>query len=400
MKSLKIKIPFIITLFTMLLVLCCDNSEEINQNEDNNSNSTLMRSMSELMEQFDTNGEVYSMENPTGNMVLDFCFEFVFPIDFQMSDSSIITINSLEELIEILIQSNDDYYINDISYPFDVLVFNGGSNSIEILTIENDEIFNNLLDDCEFESDENNLCYEIYEPVCVLISGVNGEDIIIVYPNDCYAGLGGFSVEDFLDECSTDGQNYEDGFFNTDCFNLVFPINLMNSNGDEIAIGSEEALLMYIEQWYSENCDDFECDFDFEIIFPMTVEYYSENNQQLETLIINSEEELDEYIEEYCNFDEDSHEGDLFDIDCVDLVYPIDLMSSNGDVITIENEELLSDYIEQWYSENCNDFECDFDFEIVFPISIEYYSENNQQTETLVIDTEEELNDYIAEYCE
>ena len=95
----------------MLLVLCCDNSEEIDQNEDNNSNSTLMRSMSELMEQFDTNGEVYNMENPTGNMVLDFCFEFVFPIDFQMSDSSIITINSLEELIGILIQSNDDYYI-------------------------------------------------------------------------------------------------------------------------------------------------------------------------------------------------------------------------------------------------------------------------------------------------
>jgi hypothetical protein len=384
----------------MLLVLCCDNSEEINQNEDNNSNSTLMRSMSELMEQFDTNGEVYNMENPTGNMVLDFCFEFVFPIDFQMSDSSIITINSLEELIEILVQSNDDYYINDISYPFDVLVFNGVSNSIEILTIENDEIFNNLLDNCEFESDENNLCYEIYEPVCVLISGVNDEDIIIAYPNDCYAGLDGFNVEDFLDECSTDGQNYEDGFFNTDCFNLVFPINLMNSNGDEIAIGSEEALLMYIEQWYSENCDDFECDFDFEIIFPMTVEYYSENNQQLETLIINSEEELDEYIEEYCDLDEDSHEGDLFDSDCVDLVYPINLMSSNGDMITIENEEVLSEYIEQWYSENCNDFECDFDFEIVFPISIEYYSENNQQTETLVIDTEEELNDYIAEYCE
>jgi uncharacterized protein YutD len=356
--------------------------------------------MSELMEQFDTNGEVYNMENPTGNMVLDFCFEFVFPIDFQMSDSSIITINSLEELIEILIQSNDDYYINDISYPFDVLVFNGGSNSIEILTIENDEIFNNLLDDCEFESDENNLCYEIYEPVCVLISGVNDEDIIIAYPNDCYAGLDGFNVEDFLDECNTGSQNHEDGFFNTDCFNLVFPINLMNFNGGEIAIGSEEALLLYIEQWYSENCDDFECNFDFEIIFPMTVEYYSENNQQLEILIINSEEELDEYIEEYCNFDEDSHEGDLFDSDCVDLVYPINLMSSNGDMITIENEEVLSEYIEQWYSENCNDFECDFDFEIVFPISIEYYSENNQQTETLVIGTEEELNDYIVEYCE
>jgi hypothetical protein len=32
-----------------------------------------------------------------------------------------------------------------------------------------------------------------------------------------------------------------------------------------------------------------------------TVEYYSENNQQTQTLVINSEEELDGYIEEYCN---------------------------------------------------------------------------------------------------
>ena len=114
----------------------------------------------------------------------------------------------------------------------------------------------------------------------------------------------------------------------------------------------------------------------------------------------NTEEELDEYIEEYCNLDEDIHEDDLFNSDCVDLVYPINLMNSDGDVITIQNEEVLSEYIEQWYSENCNGFECDFDFEIVFPISIEYYSQDNQQTETLVIDTEEELNDYIAEYCE
>ena len=283
-----------------LLLFTCDNNEDISQNEETN-NPYLMQSMSELMARYDANGNADESQNPSGNMALDFCFEFVFPIDFEMSNNTIITINTLEELVDVLIESDDETYIVDILYPFDVLVFNDEMDTIESMTIQNDAAFSNLLDDCEFDLDEDDYCYEIYDPVCVEITNAHGESIVLVYPNDCYAGLDGFNENDFLEDCDIEG-NHEDDWFGNDCFDLVYPISLFNSNGDVVTIDSEEGLLEYIEEWYLENCNNTEdCEFDFEVVFPITVEYYSENNQQTQTLVINSEEELDWYIEEYCN---------------------------------------------------------------------------------------------------
>ncbi|MGB2197086.1 MAG: hypothetical protein ACPH08_00315 [Flavobacteriaceae bacterium] len=300
MKLLKLNYAFLAFLFLSLSLFSCDNNEAISQNEETN-NPYLMLSMSELMARYDANGNADESQNPSGNMALDFCFEFVFPIDFEMSNNTIITINSLEELVDVLIESDDETYIVDILYPFDVLVFNDELDTIESMTIQNDADFSNLLDDCEFDLDEDDYCYEIYDPVCVEITNAHGESIVLVYPNDCYAGLDGFNENDFLEDCDTE-DNHEDGWFENDCFDLVYPITLLNSNGDVITINSEEALLGFIEEWYSENCNNAEdCEFDFEVVFPITVEYYSESNQQTQTLVINSEEELEEYIEEYCN---------------------------------------------------------------------------------------------------
>ena len=299
MKTYRLKISILLVLALTLSLFTCNSNDELSLDGETN-NTNLARSMSELMDQFDADGNPEESQNPSGNMVLDFCFEFVFPIDFQMNNNTIITINSLDDLVEVLLESNDELYINDILYPFDVLVFNNENDSIETLTIENDEIFGSLLDDCEFEYDEDNSCYEIYDPVCVEINNEEGDILILVYPNDCYAGLDGFNENDFLEDC--DSENEFDGdIFDTDCFGLVYPITLLNSNGDVITINSEEALSGYIEEWYSENCDNMDdCEFDFEVQFPLTVEYFSENNQQTQTLIIDSEEELNEYIEEYC----------------------------------------------------------------------------------------------------
>ena len=300
MKLLKLNYAFLAFLFLSLSLFTCDNNEDISQNEETN-NPYLMLSMSELMARYDANGNADESQNPSGNMALDFCFEFVFPIDFEMSNNTIITINSTEELVYVLIESDDETYIADILYPFDVLVFNDEMDTIESMTIQNDAAFSNLLDDCEFDLDEDDYCYEVYDPVCVEITNAYGETIVLVYPNDCYAGLDGFNEDDFLEDCDTEG-NHEDGWFENDCFDLVYPITLLNSNGDVITINSEEALLGFIEEWYSENCNNPEnCEFDFGVIFPITVEYYSENNQQTQTLVINSEEELDWYVEEYCN---------------------------------------------------------------------------------------------------
>jgi len=399
MKSIKLKAFLLILAAFTLTLFTCENTDEMPQDQDTD-NTFLMRSMSELMGQFDDNGDSDDTQNPSGNMVMDFCFEFVFPIDFYLSNNTITTINSIEELVEVLINSDDDLYINDISYPFDVLVFNDDTNSIESLTIENDEVFASLLDACAFDQDDDNVCYEIYDPVCVEINNIYNETIILVYPNDCYAGLDGFSEEDFLDDCAS---NYDDhdGLFDNDCFDLVYPIVLVNSNGDTVTINSEEALLQYIEEWYAENCNNLDdCTFDFDVAFPITVEYYSENNQQFQTIEISSEEELESYVEEYCASNYDDHDG-LFDNDCFDLVYPIVLVNSNGDTVTINSEEALSQYVEQWYADNCDNLDdCTFDFDIVFPITVEYYSENNQQFQTIEISSEEELESYLEDYCD
>jgi len=403
MNILHKKIVLFAVLCCFFLPFSCDNNEESTLNNENNNsaNEILTRSMSELMGQFDAEGDAYYSENPTGNMVLDFCFEFIFPIDFEISNNSTETVDSLGELVEILIQSNDDYYISNILYPFEVLIFDEDNDSMEVLIIENEEDFNNLLDDCEFDSDEDNSCYEIYEPVCVLITDMYGEDIIIVYPNDCYAAHDGFTSEDFLDNCDVDNGNYEGDLFYNDCFDIVYPITLVNSEGETITANSELELLDLIDQWFEDNCNNSDCEFDFGLTFPLTVEYYSENTQQAETITINSEEELEEYIEEYCDFDNDHWEDDWdYDDDCFELVYPISVINSNGDVIQGNSEEELMILIEQWYSENCNSFECDNDFELVYPVSVEFYNEELEETIVVIIESEEVMQEYFEEFCD
>ena len=254
MKLLKLNYTLLFIIFLMLSLLTCDNSKDISQNEETN-NPYLMISMSELMARFDANGNADESQNPSGNMALDFCFEFVFPIDFEMSNNIIVTINSLEELVDILIESDDETYIVDILYPFDVLVFNDEMDTIERMIIQNDAAFSNLLDDCEFDLDGDDVCYEVYDPVCVEITNIYGETIVLVYPNDCYAGLDGFNENDFLEDCDSE-DDHEDDWFENDCFDLVYPITLLNSNGDVVTINSEEVLIGYIEEWYSENCNN------------------------------------------------------------------------------------------------------------------------------------------------
>ncbi|MGB2013781.1 MAG: hypothetical protein ACPHPL_08540, partial [Flavobacteriaceae bacterium] len=81
MKSIKLKAFLLILAAFTLTLFTCENTDETPQDQDTD-NTFLMRSMSELMGQFDDNGDSDDTQNPSGNMVMDFCFEFVFPIDF------------------------------------------------------------------------------------------------------------------------------------------------------------------------------------------------------------------------------------------------------------------------------------------------------------------------------
>ena len=172
----------------------------------------------------------------------------------------------------------------------------------------------------------------------------------------------------------------------------------------------ENSLIDHIENWYGNNPDS---DQEFELIFPISVEYFSETTDQLQTMIINSEEELGEFIEEYCLDDQDNDgeddngddtdngdDEDIFsDYSCGEVVFPISIEDPNGVVFNSDNEESLLEYIEQWFIDNnCNSVDCDDDFEVVYPITLVYETENTVISTT--IESEEMLEEMNEQYCD
>ena len=387
----------LLTIFLSFIILACNNEEIGSSTEINSDNVLVLNAMEELMEQYDNFGNLENSENPTGNITLDFCFDFIYPINFELNNGSEISVNNIDELIEILFNSNEELYVNNIIYPFDVEIFNNETNSFEIITIENDESFEMLLLDCDFDGDEY-ACTEEFDPVCVEITGHDNEIYIIAYPNSCWAELDGFNADDFLDDCDYEGhwepEDGDGGFaddlfgFDLPCGELVFPISVVTPNGDVISVDNYESLIQVLESWYDENPNT---DDEFELIFPLIIEFENE------TVEITSYEMLEEVLEEFCDDDWDDDWDDeyddhyWFDLPCGELVFPISVVAPNGDVISVDNYESLIQVLESWYYENPN---TDDEFELIFPLTVEF------ENETVEITSYEMLEEVLEEFCD
>ena len=97
---------FKISIFSILMVLAvftsCTNEEVIvDPQQDTEESESIITTLSRLNEQFDENGNVDQAENPAGNVVFDFCFDFVYPINLSFNTGTTVTANNLDEVIEI-----------------------------------------------------------------------------------------------------------------------------------------------------------------------------------------------------------------------------------------------------------------------------------------------------------
>ena len=131
MKNFK----FLILNFAMLIAVftSCTNEEDIMEiQQDTAESASIITTLNRLNEQYDDDGNVIVTENPAGNVVFDFCFDFVYPIDLIFNTGAIVTVNSLEELVAIYTGSTDDLFINGIVFPFQVEIYNEESNALEI----------------------------------------------------------------------------------------------------------------------------------------------------------------------------------------------------------------------------------------------------------------------------
>ena len=234
---------FKISIFSILMVLAvftsCTNEEVIvDPQQDTEESESIITTLSRLNEQFDENGNVDQAENPAGNVVFDFCFDFVYPINLSFNTGTTVTANNLDEVIEIYNASTENLYVNGIAFPFQVETYNENSNTLEIETINNEDEFLSLLEDCGFEDEVDDcFCTEEYDPVCIDITDLDGELFTISYPNACYAICDGFTEDDFSEECQIDYES-SDG----ECFEFVYPISIILDEGDPVTVNSREEL--------------------------------------------------------------------------------------------------------------------------------------------------------------
>ncbi|MBV7267823.1 hypothetical protein [Winogradskyella luteola] len=292
MKNLKF--TFFSMFMALFLVTACTNNEPVGEEEQQTEESqSITASLNQLSTLFNDNGNIELSNNPAGNIVLDFCFDFVYPLTLSYNNGSTVTIQDLDNLVDVMLSSTDELYIDGISFPFDVETFNDDTDSIEIETIEDEEEFIDLLEDCDFDEDDDE-CYEEYDPVCVEVTSPNGETFIVTYPNECYAEWDGFGDDDFLDDCGSD--YYVGGF---ECFSFNFPISVVTEDGEMITINSEEELSTELYDVYV---------FDFVYPFAVTV-YEDEDDDEEDIVIINSAEDFEDVLEDcYDDYYDDDYE--------------------------------------------------------------------------------------------
>ena len=312
---------------------------------------------------FDENGELLFDENydedndgyydvfeEWGNYM---CFDIQFPIQITMPDDSQVSVVNEDELFEavdLYYEMSDEYDgLPEINFPINIVFY--------------------------FENENGNEQQEVIE-------------------------IGSYEeLEMYFDVCPDENNNGwdDEDWYEIDCFDLVYPLTIVNPEGEVLTVDSENNLHEYIDQYY-ENCNSNDCG-DFNLYYPLTVEYYSETNDQVQTLTINSEEELEELLDEHCYNNDDDGDGEDGLDTCGEIVYPVTVEAPNGDQFTGNSEEEIMTFIEEWSSNNCNTMECDTDFELVFPITMEFEDDQGDII-VMTIQSEVMLEEITEQYCE
>lgn len=232
----------------------------------------------------------------------------------------------------------------------ETLVANSNLANLMRNTVTLDGSIDNIIDNAN--------CILVDLPITVVVNGIT---ITIESVEDYDA------IEAILDQFTNDEDEVE----------IQFPIVIILSDYTELTIENQDELEVYIDDCFGENepDDDIEC-IDFQ--YPITFSLYDSNFQVIETVTINSDQELYFFIEEL--------EGGVL----ASINFPINMILANGEVIEVnDNTELEAaiaeaedDCDEDDDNDHNDDDECDLSIDFVegwlyeCPIDALIYDEN------------------------
>ncbi len=175
------------------------------------------------------------------------CFQFVYPITLSYNDGTVITVSSYQGLLDVLTNESNNLYIDSIAFPFDVQAEG------VVTTINNEAEFYALIEDCNFQT-----------------------------VNDCV--------------------------FDIACYDIVFPIQIINANNETQTIADEAQLLQLLSNPNQTNS------YQLNIVFPISV---IQNNQ---TMVIH---DLYEFFDLNNNCDGNG-------CVCQEIYAPVCVQTANG----------------------------------------------------------------------
>lgn len=202
-------------LLILVISIACTNDDSNIELAEVHQSTSIQNALNQLRSYYHEDGTINEDMNPTNNLVFDFCFEFIYPLSLSYNNEVIVTVNSVEELVNVIINSSQELYITGVVFPFDVTLYDIESNELIVQTINNEEEFSNLIANCYFN--DPCICTEEYDPVCVEIIA-NDSLMVITFPNSCYAFCEGFTESDLVNcENNTECTIYDLEVITGDC---------------------------------------------------------------------------------------------------------------------------------------------------------------------------------------
>ncbi len=275
LKNKQVKVVVLLLMLFFFLISCTTNINEAVFTSNAEESTVLKNSLSELNTKFDTHGNRILSENLSGNILFDFGFDFIYPVELSYNNGVQVQVNNQSGLISILKNSTDSLYVEGIVFPFEVATYERTTKTIESKTITNELNFEVLISEIQYIKEFTSIALQ-YNPRCVKIPNTLGEILEIQFFDEVHAAYFGFETSDFV-YCEQICYAVQEL---NECFSFNYPLNIYGDFGGFVSINSDEFLCEVLFTVF----EDF--------IYPFTVTMNGDNS----TKTINNSLELENLL--------------------------------------------------------------------------------------------------------